>query len=171
MSLMVIRLDYKFFRPFSLSCCSVIFLLLLFLGLKLLLNHTLALFLGHLGLGSFVRLSWGFASGLRYFSRSGIGGRSFLCRCLFLLCFLFLIGFFLNFWFRLSLWLGLLYLCFLNSCCFLSFALFNFSIGGSRLRLFTLFCIFFLGGLCLCIFLISFFCSIFRSLSFRWNKI
>ena len=168
---MVIRLGYKYFRPCSLSCCSVIFLLLLLLGLKLLLNQTLALFLCHLGLGSFVRLSCGFASWLRFFSRSGIGGRSFLRRCLFLLCFLLLLGFFLGLRFRLRLWLGLLYLCFLDSWCFLGFALFNFSIGVSRLRLFTLFCIFFFSSLCLFLLLFSFFCSIFRSLSFGRNKI
>ena len=163
---MVIRLGYKYFRPCSLSCCSVIFLLLLLLGLKLLLNQTLALFLCHLGLGSFVRLSCGFASWLRFFSRSGIGGRSFLRRCLFLLCFLLLLGFFLGLRFRLRLWLGLLYLCFLDSWCFLGFALFNFSfsIDGSRLWLFTLFCIFFFDSLCLLLALLSF-------LSFRWNKI
>ena len=181
---MVIRLGYKYFRPCSLSCCSVIFLLLLLLGLKLLLNQTLALFLCHLGLGSFVRLSCGFASWLRFFSRSGIGGRSFLrfgflSRCLLFLCFLLLLGFFLCLRFRLRLWLGLFYLCFLDSWCFLSFALFNFnfsfSIDGSRLRLFTLFCIFFFGSLCLFLilfsFFFSFFRSIFRSLSFGRNKI
>ena len=143
-------------RPlFSLSRCSVIFFLLFLFGLKLLLNHTLALFLGHLALGSFISLSWGF-------SRSDIGGRSFICRSLFFLGFL-LLGFFLGFWFRLSLWLGLLYLCFLDSWCFLGFALFSFSILGSRLRLFTLSCIFFFDGLCFFLLPVSFF--------FRWNKV
>ena len=62
----------------SLSRCGrVIFFLLLLFGLKLLLNHKLALLLSHLGLSSLVSLTESFFSGFIYFSRNGKFGRCF----------------------------------------------------------------------------------------------